>query len=113
MAVVGAIEVALCRNGDRVFAVNNVCTHAFARLSDGFIEGTEVGLSHGHEQQIIRGDPATGTFSICYLKGGELQSVEAINNPRDFAAARKLIAERSKPDLEKLANPRTPLKELT
>ena len=31
-----------------------------------------VGLSQGFDQQILRGDPATRGFSVCYLKGGEL-----------------------------------------
>jgi naphthalene 1,2-dioxygenase ferredoxin component len=42
LATIGETEVALCRVGEQVFAVNNVCTHAYARLSDGLIEGTEV-----------------------------------------------------------------------
>ena len=42
LAKVGEVEVALCRVDDEVFAVGNICTHAFARLSDGFVEGCEV-----------------------------------------------------------------------
>ena len=41
-----------------------------------------VGLSQGFDQQVLRGDPASRSFSVCYLKGGELLAVEAINNPR-------------------------------
>jgi nitrite reductase/ring-hydroxylating ferredoxin subunit len=42
MATVGEVEVALCRVGGEVFAIGNICTHAYARLSDGFVEGCEV-----------------------------------------------------------------------
>jgi 3-phenylpropionate/trans-cinnamate dioxygenase ferredoxin reductase subunit len=70
-----------------------------------------VGLSQGFDQQVLRGDPAMRSFSVCYLKGGELIAVEAINHPKDYMAARKLIAERARPDLDKLANPQIPLKE--
>jgi 3-phenylpropionate/trans-cinnamate dioxygenase ferredoxin reductase subunit len=70
-----------------------------------------VGLSQGFDQQVMRGDPATRSFSVCYLKGGELLAVEAINHSKDYMAARKLIAERARPDLEKLADPRIALKE--
>jgi naphthalene 1,2-dioxygenase system ferredoxin subunit len=42
LAKVGEVEVALCRVDDEIFAVGNICTHAFARLSDGFVEGCEV-----------------------------------------------------------------------
>jgi 3-phenylpropionate/trans-cinnamate dioxygenase ferredoxin reductase subunit len=70
-----------------------------------------VGLSQGFDQQVMRGDPATRSFSVCYLKGGELLAVEAINHAKDYMAARKLIAERARPDLNKLADPQIALKE--
>ncbi len=70
-----------------------------------------VGLSQGHDQQLTRGDPATRAFSVCYLKGGELLAVEAINHSKDYMAARKLIADRAHPDINKLADPAVPLKE--
>ena len=39
---VDGVDIALCRIGDEVFAISNMCSHAFAFLSDGFIEGHEV-----------------------------------------------------------------------
>jgi 3-phenylpropionate/trans-cinnamate dioxygenase ferredoxin reductase subunit len=63
-----------------------------------------VGLSSGHELQVTRGDPATRSFSVCYLKGGELLAVEAVNHSKDYMAARKLIPERFRPNLDKLAD---------
>jgi 3-phenylpropionate/trans-cinnamate dioxygenase ferredoxin reductase subunit len=70
-----------------------------------------VGLSQGHDQQVTRGDPALRSFTVCYLKGGELVAVEAVNHSKDYMAARKLIAERARPDLDKLADPHIALKE--
>jgi 3-phenylpropionate/trans-cinnamate dioxygenase ferredoxin reductase subunit len=70
-----------------------------------------VGLSQGHDQQVTRGDPATRSFSVCYLKGGELLAVEAINHSKDYMAARKLIADRARPNIDKLADPQVALKE--
>lgn len=70
-----------------------------------------VGLSQGFDQQVLRGDPATRSFSVCYLKGGELIALEAINHSSDYMAARRMIAQRVRPDLAKLADPRVPLKE--
>jgi len=40
-----------------------------------------------------------------------LLAVEAVNHSRDYMAARKLIADRARPDPEKLANPQVALKE--
>jgi 3-phenylpropionate/trans-cinnamate dioxygenase ferredoxin reductase subunit len=69
------------------------------------------GLSQGYDQQLTRGDPATRSFSVCYLKGGELLAVEAINHSKDYMAARTLIPKRFRPDLDKLANPQFALKD--
>jgi hypothetical protein len=38
--------------------------------------------------------------------------VEAINHAKDYMAARKLIAARARPDLDKLANPQVALKDV-
>ena len=35
-----------------------------------------VGLAAGHDEMIVRGDPASRAFSVCYLKAGELIAVE-------------------------------------
>jgi len=70
-----------------------------------------VGLSQGFDQQILRGDPATRGFSVCYLKGGELIALEAVNHSKDYMAARKMIAERAKPDPDKLADPQVALRD--
>jgi 3-phenylpropionate/trans-cinnamate dioxygenase ferredoxin reductase subunit len=70
-----------------------------------------VGLSAGHELQVTRGDPAARSFSVCYLRGGELLAVEAVNHSKDYMAARKLIPQRFRPDLDKLADGEIPLKD--
>jgi 3-phenylpropionate/trans-cinnamate dioxygenase ferredoxin reductase subunit len=70
-----------------------------------------VGLSQGHDQQLTRGDPALRSFTVCYLKGGELMAVEAVNHSKDYMAARKMIADRARPDVDKLADPAIALRE--
>lgn len=42
MATVAGVEMALCLEGGEVFALANICTHAFARLSDGHVEDGQV-----------------------------------------------------------------------
>lgn len=70
-----------------------------------------VGLSLDHDRQVLRGDPKSGAFSVCYLKGNELLALEAINHSKDYMAARKLIAERAVLDAVKLQDANIPLKE--
>jgi 3-phenylpropionate/trans-cinnamate dioxygenase ferredoxin reductase subunit len=64
-----------------------------------------VGLSAGHDQVVVRGDPASRAFSVCYLRGGELIAIETVNQNRDQIAGRKMIAARARPDPAKLADP--------
>ncbi len=70
-----------------------------------------VGLTYGHDTQVVRGDPKSRSFSVCYLKERELLAVEAVNHSKDYMAARKLIAERAVMDPAKLADLNIDLKE--
>ena len=70
-----------------------------------------VGLSQDYDRQVLRGDPASRSFSVCYLKGRELLAVEAVNHSKDYMAARKLIAERALMNVERLADDKIALKE--
>jgi 3-phenylpropionate/trans-cinnamate dioxygenase ferredoxin reductase subunit len=70
-----------------------------------------VGLSQDYDRQVLRGDPASRSFSVCYLKGRELLAVEAVNHSKDYMAARKLIAERTLLHVDKLADSELALKE--
>ena len=70
-----------------------------------------VGLALGHDQLVVRGDPAARAFSVCYLRRGELVAVETVNHIKDQMAARKLIPARARPDPAKLADDRIALKD--
>ena len=70
-----------------------------------------VGVSQGYDAVVMRGDPATHACSACYLRGGELIAVDAVNSPKDQMAARKLIAARVRPSVDRLADPGVPLKD--
>ena len=69
-----------------------------------------VGLSQGHDETVVRGEPASGHFAIYYLLQGELIAVDAVNSPKDFMSGRRWIAERRHPDPVKLADPGVDLK---
>jgi 3-phenylpropionate/trans-cinnamate dioxygenase ferredoxin reductase subunit len=70
-----------------------------------------VGLSNGHDHAVLRGDPASRSFSVCYLRDGELIAVDTVNAAKDQLSARKLIPARARPDPRKLADPAIPLKD--
>ena len=62
------------------------------------------GLAEGHDEAVVRGDPAEKSFAVYYLRAGELAAVEAVNAPRDFMFARKAIAARISPSAAQLAD---------
>ncbi len=70
-----------------------------------------VGLATGHDELVMRGDPASRAFSVCYLRGGELIAVETVNHTKDQMAARKMIPARARPDRAKLADGAIALKD--
>jgi 3-phenylpropionate/trans-cinnamate dioxygenase ferredoxin reductase component len=50
-----------------------------------------VGLSGGHDAAVLRGDPATRSFSVVYLKGGKVAALDCVNNVKDYSQGRKLV----------------------
>jgi len=71
-----------------------------------------VGLSTGHDASVVRGDPATRSFSVIYLKEGRVIALDCVNATKDYVQGRKLVVERLTIDPAKLADVATPLKEL-
>lgn len=50
------------------------------------------GIAFECDQTLLRGDPASGKFSVLRLHRGVLQAAECINSPTDFIGAKQLIA---------------------
>jgi len=63
-----------------------------------------VGLAAGYDATVLRGDPASRAFSVCYLNNGELIAVETVNHTKDQMAARKMIPMRARPDPARIAD---------
>lgn len=49
------------------------------------------GLSQGHDEVVVRGDPSAKKFAAFYLKNGKLIAVDAVNSPPEFLASKKLV----------------------
>ncbi|WP_298172180.1 FAD-dependent oxidoreductase [Novosphingobium sp.] len=71
-----------------------------------------VGLSTGHDAVVTRGDPATRSFSVIYLKAGKVVALDCVNMIKDYVQGRKLVENGAVIAPEKLADAGTPLKEL-
>jgi 3-phenylpropionate/trans-cinnamate dioxygenase ferredoxin reductase subunit len=71
-----------------------------------------VGLSTGHDATVLRGDPAARSFTVVYLKQGQVIALDCVNCAKDYAQGRKLVEQRVNADLAALADTAIPLKEL-
>jgi len=70
------------------------------------------GLSQGYDRAVLRGDPESRSFSCVYLADDRIIALDAVNNPKDFLQAKKLIADRKTMNPDTLSDVRTELKDL-
>ncbi len=71
-----------------------------------------VGLSTGHDLAVLRGDPATRSFSIVYQKAGKVIALDCVNMVRDYVQGRKLVELGMVVDAAVIADTEKPLKAL-
>ena len=71
-----------------------------------------LGLSIGHDEEILRGDPATRSFSVIYRRGGQVIALDCVNATRDYVQGKVLLQSAKVIDGTLLANPALALKEL-
>ena len=70
-----------------------------------------IGLSMGHDQTVLRGNPAARSFSVIYLREGRVIALDCVNAPRDYVQGRKLVTDRLAVDPDKLKDAGIPLKQ--
>ena len=71
-----------------------------------------VGLAAGHDDVVVRGDPATRSFATIYLREGRVIALDCVNSTKDFVQGRKLIESRAKVDKRDLTSPERRLADL-
>lgn len=70
------------------------------------------GLLTGEADPVVRGDPASGSFSIFYLQNGAVIAMDAVNCPKDFMGGRALVQTRAQPEPARLADSAVPVKQI-
>jgi 3-phenylpropionate/trans-cinnamate dioxygenase ferredoxin reductase subunit len=68
------------------------------------------GLSLGYDATVLRGDPATRSFSVIYLKEGRVIALDCVNRTKDYAQGRRLVEDRVSLPPELLLDTETELK---
>lgn len=87
-------------------AVMWFCSHQFA------VKLQAVGLSSGCDEEIVRGDPSTGSFSIVYLKRSRVRALDCVNATRDYVQVKRLVEIGAVIERKMLADPARSLKQL-
>ena len=71
-----------------------------------------VGLSAGFDEYVVRGDPASRSFSIVYFRDDKVIALDCVNATKDYVQGRKAVVEGLSLDREELANPDILIKEI-
>ena len=71
-----------------------------------------VGLSGGHDQEVLRGSKQAGKFSLFYFKACRLVAVDSVNRFADHIGARKLLAANAPLTAEQAADETLDLRKL-
>lgn len=80
-------EIVICRTRDGIHALDNICTHAYARLSEGRLRGNRLicplhGASFDVRDGSVLGAPATRPLATHALRVSE-ERIEVIVAPAD------------------------------
>lgn len=67
------------------------------------------GVALDYDEVVVRGEMTASGFAVYYLADGQPVAVDAVNNPREFIAAKKLIAARRRIPAAEIADPQVDL----
>lgn len=70
------------------------------------------GLPLPNDTELVRGDPQSGRFSVIYLNADRITAIQCVNAPSDFAAAKKMVAEKRMFPPALLSNPLITLRDI-
>ncbi|AIP11791.1 hypothetical protein M218_04645 [Burkholderia pseudomallei MSHR338] len=70
------------------------------------------GLPRSGDVELVRGDTQSGRFSVIYQNAELLTSIQCVNSPADFAAARKMIAQQRRFASDLLCSSHVPMRDM-
>ena len=70
------------------------------------------GLPLPGDQTLVRGDPASGKFSVIHQNPSALTAIQCVNAPGDFVSAKKMIAANRSFPTELLTDTDQPMRDI-
>lgn len=110
-SVPNAIDQAECVAGNLMGAKKNYVAKPWFWSDQYDVKLQIAGLNTGYDRVITRAGEA-GSASFWYYEGAELRAVDAMNAPRDYMIAKRLIEGGKSPASDLVENPETSLKAL-
>lgn len=71
-----------------------------------------VGLSTGHDEVVVRGEPDSRSFSAVYLKRGKVVALDCVNAMKDYVQGRALVQTGARIPASKLGDATVALKDM-
>lgn len=71
-----------------------------------------IGLSIGYDQEILRGEPDSGSFTVIYLREGKIIAIDCVNRPADFIQGKAIIQQSIYIPIEQLSDYSQALKDM-
>lgn len=71
-----------------------------------------IGLSIGYDQEVLRSEPDSGSFTVIYLRQGTIIALDCVNRPADFIQGKAIIQQSISIPTEQLSDHTLPFKEL-
>ncbi len=71
-----------------------------------------VGLSTGHDDAVVRGNPDDRSYSIVYTRAGRVIALDCVNATKDYVQGRGLVLTEASPPRDMLADTSIPLKSM-
>ncbi|MEQ4563489.1 MAG: FAD-dependent oxidoreductase, partial [Acinetobacter sp.] len=71
-----------------------------------------IGLSIGYDQEILRGEPDSGSFTVIYLREGKIIAIDCVNRPSDFIQGKTIIQQSIFIPIEQLSDHSQALKDM-
>ncbi len=68
------------------------------------------GVARADDEAVLRGEPASGRFSVFYLRDGAVAAAHSVNRPGEHLLSRQLIAAGARLSPHVLADPDSDLK---
>ncbi|WP_288396845.1 FAD-dependent oxidoreductase [uncultured Acinetobacter sp.] len=71
-----------------------------------------IGLSIGYDQEILRGEPDSGSFTVIYLREDKIIAIDCVNRPADFIQGKAIIQQSIYIPIEQLSDHSQALKDM-